>query len=300
MIKMLCSAFAVLLLTLSSPAQEIELTVDMTMDVLTPSQKDYLSEFRQNILDYVNDYRWTDVDFYGDQIPVRMSINFTSGTDGGEFAAQVVIDAQRRIWKDGRPTQATSLMFRILDTRWSFNYIKGTPFIHDDFQYNEIVSFIDFYMYLALGMDFDSYEPLQGSTWYQKALTIAQRSQTERQAQEWRGQSNVYSRMNFITELLNPQFEKFRTALYWYYYEGLDFLETDPNPAQRAIGRALEDIADILARTSGRSLVLTMWLEIKSNEFCRLLDGYGDRAKIMNILMSADPPRSEVYRQCAF
>ncbi|MCZ7555392.1 MAG: DUF4835 family protein [Bacteroidia bacterium] len=299
--RLLLPALAALLLcTLPARAQEIDLSVEITMDVLTPSQKDYLSEFQQKLLDYVNDYRWTEVEFYGDRIPVRMSINFNSGTDGGEFTAQVVIDAQRRTWKDGRPTAGTSLIVRILDQKWAFSYIKGQPIIHDDFQYNEIASFIDFYIYLILGMDFDSYEPLQGSDYYQKALTVAQRSQAGTRAQEWRGNPNQYSRLNFISEFLNAQYESFRTALYWYYYEGLDFIETEKDVAQQSIGKALESIATVLTRTSGRSLLLTMWLDAKSSEFCRLLDGYAERGKVMSAMVTADPARSEVYRQCMF
>jgi hypothetical protein len=292
----------VLLACLGTPvrAQEIELSTEITMDILTPSQKTYLSEFEQKILDYVNNHRWTDVEFYGDRIPVRMSINFLSGTDAGEFTAQVVVDGQRRIWKDGRPTQLTSLMFRIMDAKWTFSYLQGQPFVHDEYQYNEIASFIDFYMYLALGMDFDSYEPLQGSPYYQKAITIAQRSQSSRNAAEWQGQSNQYSRLNFINEVLNAQYEKFREGLYWYYYEGLDFLETEKDFARRAIAKALENLAEILARTGTRSLLLTMWLEAKNSEFCKLLEGYPDRTKVMNLMAQVDPARQQVYKQCTF
>ena len=287
-------------MTSPSAAQEIELTTEITMDVLTPSQKDYLSDFDQKLKAYVNEHRWCDVEFYGDRIPVRMSINFLSGTDAGEFSAQVVIDAQRRTWKDGRPTQMTSLMFRAMDAKWSFSFVRGTPFTHDEYQYNEITSFIDFYMYVILGLDFDSYEPLMGTPYYSKALTIAQRSQSGRQAGEWQGQSNQYSRMNLVSELMNAQYEKFREALYWYFYEGIDFIETDKDMAQKAIAKAIELVADILARTNARSILLTMWLESKASEYCKLLEGYGQRARLMNVMAQVDPARQQIYRQCAF
>jgi hypothetical protein len=295
----LTTALAILL-ALPLRAQEIELTTEITMDIMTPSQKTYLAEFEQKLQDYVNSHRWTDVEFYGDRIPVRMSVNFMTGTDAGEFSVQVVIDAQRRTWEDGRPTQLTSLIFRVMDTKWSFSYVQGQPFVHDEYQYNEIASFIDFYMYLILGMDFDSYEPLQGSPYYQKALTVAQRSQSSRQAGEWQGQSNQYSRMNFISELMNAQYEKFRESLYWYYYEGLDFMITEKEFAQKAIAKALENVAEILSRTSNRSLLLSMWLEAKNSEFCKLLEGYAQRAKVMNLLAQVDPARQQIYRQCTF
>ena len=301
MLKYLAVSMLVLLLAASpSRAQEIELTTEITMDILSPSQKDYLNDFEQKLKNYVNDHRWCDVEFYGDRIPVRMSINFLSGTDAGEFSAPVVIDAQRRTWKDGRPTQMTSLIFRAMDAKWSFSYVRGTPFTHDEYQYNEIASFIDFYMYVILGMDFDSYEPLMGTPYYSKALTIAQRSQTSRQSVEWQGQSNQYSRMNLVSELLNAQYEKFREALYWYFYEGIDFIETDKEMAQKAVAKAVELIADILARTNARSILLTMWLESKASEYCKLLEGYGQRARLMNVMSQVDPARQQIYRQCAF
>lgn len=292
--------FSLLIVIASSPlrAQEIDLTTEMTMDILTPSQKDYLGDFEQKLKEYVNNHRWCDIEFYGDRIPVRMSVNFLSGTEAGEYTAQVVVDAQRRTWKEGRPTQMTSLIFRAMDPKWSFSYIKGTPFVHDEYQYNEIASFIDFYMYVILGMDFDSYEPLMGTPYYSKALTIAQRSQSSRQMGEWQGQSNQYSRMNLISELLNAQFEKYREALYWYFYEGIDFIETDREMAQNALAKAVENVADILARSNARSVLLTMWLESKSSELCKLLEGYKDRPRLMNLMAQVDPARQQVYRQC--
>ena len=47
-------------------------------------------------------------------------------------------------------------------------------------------------------------------------------------------------------------------------YEGIDFIDTEKEMAQTAISKAIENIADILARTNARSLLLTMWLESHS------------------------------------
>ena len=270
------------------------------MEQLTTTQKGYLSEFQQKVTEYITNHRWTDVDFRGDKIPVTMSINILSGTESGDFVAQMVLSSQRRTYANGRPTQESSLILRVLDPKWSFSYLKGQPFYHDEFQYNDLTSFLDFYMYLVIGIDFDSMELLQGSPFYQKAVTVAQRAISGSHSGEWQGQPNQYSRMNFINELLNATYEKFRSGLYWYYYEGLDFLPTEKDAAQQGIVRALEDMADVIARTSGRSLLLTMWLESKAGEFCNLLNGYGDRPRIMNQLIQVDPVRAEQYRKCNF
>lgn len=283
-----------------APAQEIDLSLEITMDYLSPSQQEYLAEFQSRLMPYVNEHRWTNVEFMGDKIPVRMSINFLSATESGEYTAQVVIVSERRIFEDGRPTPATSLLLRLNDPKWTFTYTKGQPFYHDEFQFSDLTSCIDFYIYIALGMDFDSMELMQGTPYYQKALAIGQRSQSTNRAAEWQGSLGQYSRMNFLSELQNATYEGFRSALYWYYYEGVDFLATEKDQAQKSIAQALEDVADALTRSNGRSLLLSMWLEAKSEEFCGMLDGYVNRPQIMNLLLQADPPRGEKYRRCSF
>ena len=281
-------------------AQEIELMMDARSERLTQSQREYISELVPKVMTYVNERRWTDVDFRGDKIQVNMQLDFLTGSDGGEFTAQAVVLSSRRIWEDGRPSQTNSVIFRALDPKWSFTYFKGQPMFYDEYQFEDLRSFIDFYMYLVIGIDFDSYELMAGTPYYQKAAMIGQRSQSSNRSSEWLGSTNQYSRMNFLGEIQNAQYESFRTALYWYFYEGLDFMATEKDEAQKSIAKALEDIADALTRTNARSLILTMWLESKSNDFCTLLDGYANRKQIISLMMQADPARSETYRRCAF
>ncbi len=293
---------AVILIATTSPvrAQEIQASVEVLTDQLTPALKEYLSDFKQKVEQYINDFRWTDVDFNGDRIPVTVSINFLSGSPSGDFSAQIVVVSQRRVYEDGRPTEKTSLISRFLDPKWSFRYQQGQPFYHDQFQFNDLTSLLDFYMYVVIGMDFDSMEPLQGTPWYQRAATIGQRAQSTDRAGEWVGAQNSFSRMNLVTEFRNANYEPFRSSLYWYYYEGIDFLVTEKDEAQKSIARGLSDIADILQRINTRSILLTMWMESKSSEFCTVLDGFGGKAALMTRLMQVDNVRAETYRRCSF
>lgn len=283
-----------------APAQEIELILEVSMDALNPSVRDLLSEFRGQVDQYISEHRWTNIDFHGDKIPVNMSINFTAGSESGDFTAQLVVASQRRIYENGRPGPATSLLFRALDPAWNFSYRKGIPFIHDEYQFNEIASVLDFYMYVVISLDFDSMELLQGTPYYQKALITAQRSQNSQRQSEWRGSVNQYSRMNLISELMNATYQDYRRAMYWYYYEGLDFLSSEPEPARQSIARALQMIASLVSATPGNSILLTMWLELQSSNFCRILEGYSERNAVMSLFAQVDPQRADMYRSCGF
>ncbi len=292
--------FSLLLPVSALFAQELDVTVSVKSDALNSSQRDYIADFEGKVRDYMNTFRWTDVDFRNDKIPVSMEIFLTSATDAGDFTAQVVVASYRRIWEDDRPTDRTSLLLRVNDPKWSFNYIKGSPLYHNDFQFNAITSFLDFYANLALGLDFDSYEPLQGSTYYQKALVISQRAQATSYASEWSGDANKYSRANVLSELTNAQYEPFRNALFRYFYEGLDYLKSEQQDAQKSIAEAFNMISEVLVRTNARSLLLNMFLDSRHDELCTLLDGYPNRPAVAKNMMQADPARSEYYRKCSF
>jgi uncharacterized protein DUF4835 len=299
--KTILAAVALLvLLALPGKAQEIDLTLEVTMDALSPSVRDYLEEFSTQVEKYVEDHRWTNIEFHGDRIPVNMQINFTSGSEAGDFTAQIVVVSQRRMFNNGRPTQNSTLIFRALDPAWSFAYNKGIPMVHDEYQFNEIASVLDFYIYFVIGLDFDSMELLQGTPYYQKALLAAQRSQSSQRQSEWRGSINQYSRMNLISEIMNAKYVNFRNALYWYYYEGLDFLATEPKPAKNSIAKALQFVAGVVSESTAQSIILTMWLESLSSSFCMNLEGYTDRKQLMTLLAQVDPQRADTYQQCGF
>lgn len=281
-------------------AQELDVTVNVRTEILSASLREYVADFQSQIQKYMNEHRWTEFDFRGDKIPVTMEINFTSGSDAKDFTAQIVIVSQRRIFEDDRPTDRTSILLRVNDARWSFTYIQGMPLYHNEFQFHQIASVLDFYAYLIIGLDFDSYEPLQGTSYYQKALVVAQRAQGSSSAGEWSGDLGKYSRGNLLSDLMNAQFDPFRNSLYLYFYEGLDYLKTEHSEAQKNIARALNDISELIMRTNARSILLTMFFEAKGGEFCALLDGYSNRPAVMRSLAQADPQRSSMYMQCNF
>lgn len=284
----------------AATAQELDVNVSIKFEMLTPGQRDYLENFENELKIYLNDYNWTDVDFRGDKIPVTMEIFFTSASDAGDFSAQVVIVSFRRIFEDDRPSNRSSVLLRVNDQKWSFNYIKGTPLYHNDFQFNPLTSFLDFYANIIVGLDFDSFEELQGAPYYQKAMTILQRAQATSYGGDWLGDAGKYSRGNFLSELTNAQFETIRKSLFLYYYEGLDYLKSEQREAQQSIADALKGVSDVLIRTNVKSLLITMFLENKREEMCEVLEGFGGRAGVMRDLMQADPPRAEYYRRCSF
>ncbi|CUS86217.1 protein of unknown function (DUF4835) [Candidatus Kryptonium thompsonii] len=55
---------------------------------------------------------------------------------------------------------------RIFDDKVEFFYDKNAPLYHDEFRFDPLLSLIDFYMYIVIGYDFDTYEPFGGTEFF--------------------------------------------------------------------------------------------------------------------------------------
>ena len=50
-------------------------------------------------------------------------------------------------------------MLRIKDDSWQFTYTRGQSMYHDNFKFNSLTSLLDYYAYMIIGFDDDSWEP---------------------------------------------------------------------------------------------------------------------------------------------
>src|SRR5262249_37319499 len=147
---------------------------------------------------YLNSVRWTREDFKGDKIKCAMQISFlqTSSSEN-HYSAKAFFGAQRPIYR----SQRNSAILRIIDDQWDFTYVRGQSLTRDDYRFDPLISFLDFYSYIILGFDFDTgdfgYSKAEaGSPYFQKALEIINRARSTGGAGSgWDlGTRNTYSR----------------------------------------------------------------------------------------------------------
>ena len=100
-------------------------------------------------------------------------------------------------------------MLRLFDDSWEFTYVKNQPLLHDETRFDALTSFLNFYMYLVLGYDFDSYSPpLSGTPYFQRAITICGQAQGSPKGWE-RTDPPTYSKYSFIEELNYLEYSEF-------------------------------------------------------------------------------------------
>ncbi|HYQ86017.1 MAG TPA: DUF4835 family protein [Bacteroidota bacterium] len=274
-------------------SQEIDCDVKITnKEALTAQAREALADFLPQVTQYINSYRWTREDLANLKIKCTIDISFQGSPRDNHYSVQAFIGSQRPIFRLDRNTAVV----RILDDSWEFDYVRSQPFIHNEGRYDPLLSVLDFYMYLILGYDFETYKAGDGTPYFQKALDIANLS---RAGVGWDNPSPaVYSRGQLIDELMNVKFRDFRNALYRYHFRGLDLLYKDEARARKNIFAALDKIGKLQEKINVRSLVIRTFFDSKYQEIAEIFLKDPDR-EVFARLSKIDPAHQTKYEEAS-
>jgi hypothetical protein len=277
-------------------AQELNCDVTVNIEQVPSASRDYLKNFEADIEQYLNNFRWTTEDLGGEKIHCSMNIFFLPGAGENRYTAQVFIGSRRPVYKGVQKTDKETIILRVLDEKWEFEYLPNKPLYHDDFQFDPMADFLDFYANLILGFDFESYTELSGTPYFQKALNICGQAAGSPYASEWQSASVNYSRFSLADELISPKYQSYRLAFYMYHFEGIDLLETESITGLTAMLSAVESIAEIRQKQNPRSILLKTFFDTKYQELAEQFLKYPDRA-VYKRLTAADPNHQTTYEE---
>jgi len=282
---------------LDSDSQELDPTVDVDVSRLTADVRDRLSNFKAEVTSYLSRTRFTDEEIVNDirgkpyKIKCNFQFFFTTSTGFDSYEAQVFVGSSRNIYKKQEYTQ----LLRILDEKWNFNYVKGQTFYHDDLKFNSLTSFLDYYAYLIIGFDDDSWEPMLGTARFQKAMDVVNLAvSTAPSAKGWQEIGGLKaSRINYPQELLNSKYNDFRKGVWIYHFAGIDSLQWGKRQALERIAEAIR----LMAKTykgEVKSFTIKAFFSAKYLEVAQVLTDYYDKT-IYKTLSEIDPDHISTY-----
>ncbi len=271
-------------------AQEISAKVSVNFESLQSEYREKLANFASQIEEYINKNRWTDIDWAGSKIPVSFQVYFKSGNPSNKYTAQVVISSQRPIYQSDK----SSLMLKLIDPNWEFVYEKNQVLLFNPSLFESLTGFINYYIYMILGIDSDSYEEFGGTNFFNKALSIAYQGASSNFSSGWTSGEGSFSRVDFALEYLNEKYQNFRKAFYDYHYNGLDLASENPELPQIKLINLIKVIEELRSKVFSRSLVLKVFFDTKYLEFCDILKNYKDKS-VFERLKKIDPAHISTY-----
>lgn len=273
-------------------AQELEATVKVNYESLPTTNKDLLGNFAQEIQDYLNNNRFSGQTWEGSKIKCSFNIFLDNATDDTHYSAQVSVTSLRPIYKSSR----SSLMLNVMDNAWNFTYQRGQSMYFNSNIFDPLTSFLDFYAYLIIGLDADSYTMLGGSPLFTQAYNLTLLGQNSTTPKGWEKSTSPYSRRGLIEDLVSEKFRTFREDYFDYHYNGLDIFSIPKykEKAQGNIAKLVKDLDATRAKLDIRGVLLKVFFDAKNSEVINYLSDYPDKS-IFSMLKKVDPAHISKY-----
>ncbi len=275
-------------------AQELNAVVKVNASRVEGS-KQALITLENELNSFINDRNWTSFEFERNE---RIDCNFTliinETHSPTSFTGELLVQSKRPVYN----STFTTPMFNFRDTKVSFDYIEHQPLEFDVNRYdNNLTSTLAYYIYLILGLDFDSMSPLGGSPFYQSMQTIASTAQSINQT-EWGMFTDTRSRSALVASLSNPSFENYRMMWYDYHRKGLDEFASNIDAGRKNIVTSLGELTSLKSRQSN-SILLTIFGDAKIDEIVGSLvkAEKADKQSALEVLQNVYPSKSEQFEK---
>jgi len=284
----------ILLLPVLYTAQELDAKVTINNEKLLAVYKDKLANFPLDLENYLNSTRFTGQTWEFEKIKCTFNIFFSAAADENKYSAQVSITSLRPVEGSTSPT----LMLNVVDNNWEFIYEPGQSmyFIQD---YDALTDFLDFYAFMIIGMNEDSYAELGGAEYFNQAYNIAILGSSTPGSSGWDKSSSSYNRRGLIDDLLNEKYRTFREDYFDYHYNGLDIYASKKIDAQKNIIKLIKNLEALRTKVDIYGTLVKTFFDAKSGEITSFLKDYPDKT-IFKSLKKVDPPHTAKYDEVLF
>ncbi|MGM9759619.1 MAG: DUF4835 family protein [Parabacteroides sp.] len=242
---------------------ELNAKVTVNSDKVQTTNKQVFTTLQTALTEFLNNRKWTDATFaVNERINCSFTLIINEMVSDNSFQGELQIQSSRPVYNSSYTT--TLLNFR--DKDLSFDYVEFEPLQYvDNTLESNLVATLVFYVYIILGLDFDSFAPDGGSAYFQQAQQIVNMAQSQASWTGWKAFDSNQNRHAVATAFVENQGEDFRQMWYTYHLKGLDEMAANPDRGRTTI---IESLAGLQKLKSARpvSVLLQMFSDAKLDE----------------------------------
>lgn len=286
---------SLLLITTLGISQEFQCQVQVSSPQVQGTDRRIFQTLQTAIYEFVNNTKWTNYDFkVQEKIECTIAITISERISNDEFKGTINVQLRRPVYK----TSYNSVLLNYYDKNFQFKYLEYEPLEFNENSYtSDLTSVIAFYLYMFLGLDFDSFSPYGGTPFYDKAQAIVNSAQNSPYA-GWKAFESLKNRYWMVENLLNSSYMSLRDAIYNYHRKGLDLMSDNIEFGRSGIYQSLELLRKV-NREKPDLFMTKVFLEAKVDEIVNVFSQASptDKQKAVNILKEIDPANSGKYQQ---
>lgn len=276
-------------------AQELNCTVTVNSSKIESADTDLFKNLEQSVTEYMNDRKWSNAQIaVNERIECKLYITVNSVEDT-RYNCDIQIQASRPVYNSNYNT--TTLNHK--DTECSFTYQEYEPLVYNENMFeNNLTCILNFYAYLILGIDFDTFSPKGGEVFFQQAEKFVMMGQGSQEA-GWDAFGNNRNRAAIIAAFTEERTAPYRELLYLYHRNGFDEMSVSVDKGRKVVTDAIKNQLKAIYEANSMSVLLPMFCDSKLDELVSLYSEapQTEREEVYKILSNLYPTEEQRLTQ---
>jgi len=300
--KKLFLLFFIALTVITTKAQELQAKVTVLSEQIGSTvNKNVFSTLQTQLTNFINNRKWTDDVFQPqEKIQCNFLLNLSSVVDDNTYKATLTVQAARPVYN----STYQSPLVNYQDADVTFKYVEYQPI---EFNENRVAgtdplaanltAVFAYYVYMILGLDYDSFAPKGGGEFFQTAHNIVNNAPEERNISGWKAFDGSRNRYWLANNVTNNKLNEVHDILYSYYRSGLDFMYSNEANARINILDALSRLQDF-NQQNPNTMIMQFFLQSRSDELVGVFKKADpvSKAKAREILAKLDVGNMSKYQ----
>ena len=271
-------------------AQELNCQVEVNAQKIEGSSKSVFQTLQEAMTEYMNETRFSNATFANNEkIDCRLYLTVSEYTDD-----RITGDLQVQLSRPVYNSTYTTTLFNFKDNRISFEYREGEPLVFNNTTIdNNLTAILNYYAYLFLGLDFDSFSPMGGEPYFERAASVVQAAQSLGEI-GWKAFEDPKNRSGVLSAFTQPSTAAWRQMIYDYHRKGLDEMVTSPDKGRASITQSLSAIEGIY-KADPMSAALSIFRDSKLDELVNVYSKapQTEREMVYKLLQPIYPAENE-------
>jgi len=252
-------------------AQELQAKVTvLAQRVNSTVDKNVFTTLQTQLTNLLNNRKWTsDVYQANEKIQCNFLVNIESIVSDNVYKASLTIQAARPIFN----AAYQSPLINFQDADFTFKYVQYQPV---DFNENQVQgtdalaanlsATFAYYVYMILGLDYDSFSIKGGVNYFTKAQNIVNNAPEAREINGWKSFDGSRNRYWLAENIMNTRYNVMHDVFYGYYRSALDSMYTDEGIA-RANALGVLTKLQALNQDNPSTMIVQFFIQNRAQEF---------------------------------
>lgn len=267
-------------------AQELNCEVTINTDQIQATNRSVFETLQEAVREYLNTNHFTNDQYsVNERIECRFFLTITEYADN-VLKGDLQVQSSRPVYNS---TYTTTLL-NFKDNKIEFSYQEGEPL---NFTVNtmesQLTAILNFYAYLIIAMDRDSFSPHGGDEAFDQLKMIVQMAQSSGEG-GWKAFEDKKNRSAVLSVFTDPATSGMRDLLYDYHRTGLDEMFMSPDKGRAKITSSLDYLQKVYD-VDPMSVGLSIFRDAKLDELVNVYSkaSQTEREKVVELLSPLYP-----------